>query len=150
MPTNKKKKRSKKRQLKEKKKMEEEQRSFADLLREIEASEARKASLEYLDTWKNDKENWKFSKTRERWLCRSMYSIEKVPTKSFKIMIKYLEGMYMNDFRKHLINIAREMVENESKIKLDNIHDKLDEEERKSMTLLKKKRALKVLEKLDK
>ena len=79
-----------------------------------------------------------------------MYSLEKIPTKYFKILIKYLEGMFMNDFRKLIITIAKDMIENDDKIKLELIHDKLDEDEQKSMIQLKRKRALKVLEKMDK
>mmetsp|Transcript_24045 Transcript_24045/g.26704 ORF Transcript_24045/g.26704 Transcript_24045/m.26704 type:complete len:151 (+) Transcript_24045:8-460(+) len=150
MPTNKKKKRSKKRQIKENMKIEEEKRDYNDLLKDIEASDARTASLEYLRLWKEDKENWSFSKTRERWLCRHMYSLEYLPTASFKIMIKYLQGMYVNDFQKLMVNIAKGMVSDDAKLKLEAIHEKLDEDEKDNMKGLKKKRALKILEKMDK
>ena len=79
-----------------------------------------------------------------------MYSLEKVPTKWFKILVKYLEGMYMNDFRKLIITIAKDMVADDEKIKLEIIHEKLSEEDRQQMVQLKRKRALKILEKMDK
>ena len=79
-----------------------------------------------------------------------MYSLEKVPTKWFKILVKYLQGMYKNDFRKLIVNNAKDMVEKDENIKLDHIHDRLDDEESKQQMLkLKKKRALKLLEKMD-
>ena len=78
-----------------------------------------------------------------------MYSIEKVPTKSFKILVKYLAGMYKNKYRQSIIDNAKHMVESDENIKLEGIHEKLDEESQKAMILLKKKRALKILEKMD-
>ena len=40
------------------------------------------------------------------------------------------------------------MVERDENIKLEHMHDKLDEESKEQMKQLKKKRALKVLEKI--
>ena len=79
-----------------------------------------------------------------------MYSIEKVPTKMFKILLKYLEGLFMNDFRKLIIARAKNKVESDEFIKLDPIHEKLSDEDKEQMMKIKRKRALKLLEKLDK
>ena len=77
-----------------------------------------------------------------------MYSIEKVPTSHFKILVKYLQGMYKNNFRNMIVENAKSIVEKDENIKLDHMHDKLDEESKEQMKNLKKKRALKILEKM--
>mmetsp|Transcript_15522 Transcript_15522/g.17245 ORF Transcript_15522/g.17245 Transcript_15522/m.17245 type:complete len:151 (-) Transcript_15522:15-467(-) len=143
------KKRAKRREIKEKNKIEEEKRNYDDLMKDIEASETRTASLDYLSKWKTDKDNWSFSKTRHRWLIKHMYSVEYVPTKSFKIMVKYLQGEYMIGFKKMMITFAKDMMEDDKNVKLQLIHLRLNVEERKEMVDAKKKRAVKILEKLD-
>ena len=67
----------------------------------------------------------------------------------FKILAKYLQGMFKNDFRKLIVSNAKEMVDKDENIKLDALHDKLDEESRAQMIKLKRNRALKILEKME-
>ena len=35
--------------------------------------------------------HWKFNKTRQVWLIKNCYSIERMPAKHFKIYLKYLK-----------------------------------------------------------
>jgi hypothetical protein len=41
-------------------------------------NELQKQAAEYLDTWKNNKESWKFSKNLQTWLIASMFDVDKV------------------------------------------------------------------------
>ena len=105
MPSNKKKKESKKRVLKEKRKKDEKKviKSYEELKEElVNDNSARKNALNYLIVWKEQKEEWKFNKAKQIWLIKSMYSLEKVPSKYFKILLKYLEDL-KGDLKKRLI-----------------------------------------------
>lgn len=55
--------------------------------------QVRNDSLEYLTKWKQNKEQWKFQKTRQIWLVKNMYNVERLPVKHFKIMKKYVKSM---------------------------------------------------------
>ena len=77
-----------------------------------------------------------------------MFSVEKIPTAHFKILVKYLQGMFKNKYRNMIVENCKKMVERDENIKLEHMHDKLDEESKEQMKQLKKKRALKVLEKI--
>ena len=49
-------------------------------------------ALNYLVLWSNrEKEpSWKFNKTRQVWLLKHMYMLERMPPKYFKLMLKYI------------------------------------------------------------
>ena len=64
----------------------------------------RKDAIKYLDSWnqsqitktikkEGEESPWKFNKTRQVWILKNMYNLEKIPAKSFKILIPYIEGM---------------------------------------------------------
>ncbi|XP_055984304.1 uncharacterized protein C7orf50 homolog [Sorex fumeus] len=57
------------------------QRSGADL------------ALEYLCSWAQKRESWKFQKTRQTWLLMHMYDRDKVPDQHFPTLLSYLEGL---------------------------------------------------------
>ncbi|KAM9095308.1 protein cholesin [Sarcophilus harrisii] len=50
-------------------------------------------ALDYLTSWANKREEWKFQKTRQTWLLLHMYDSNKVPDKHFSILLDYLEGL---------------------------------------------------------
>ncbi|XP_078009043.1 protein cholesin isoform X5 [Phascolarctos cinereus] len=50
-------------------------------------------ALDYLISWANKREEWKFQKTRQTWLLLHMYDSNKVPDKHFSILLDYLEGL---------------------------------------------------------
>ncbi|XP_043820117.1 uncharacterized protein C7orf50 homolog isoform X1 [Dromiciops gliroides] len=50
-------------------------------------------ALDYLISWANKREEWKFQKTRQTWLLHHMYDSDKVPDKHFSILLDYLEGL---------------------------------------------------------
>ena len=39
----------------------------------------------------DDDEVWKFAKVKQVWLLKNMYNLEKVPSKSFKDLLLYIE-----------------------------------------------------------
>jgi len=76
------------------------------LLKKQKTNEARTQSLTYLDSWAEHKENksspkvvdesnpgWKFQKSKQVWLLKNMYHLEKLPAKHFKVMVNYIETM---------------------------------------------------------
>lgn len=88
--------RERKRQVKkEQEKLEKIQKPMdKDALEEHEMTrQVRLDSLNYLLMWKEQKAQWKFKKSRQVWCLKNMYSIQKMPTKHFKIMKKYVEGL---------------------------------------------------------
>ena len=50
-------------------------------------------AIKYLETFSNDKQNWKFAKSRQIYLVKHIYDDEKIPKKHFKMLLKYLEGL---------------------------------------------------------
>eukprot|EP00795_Rhopilema_esculentum_P009407 gene9407-17118_t len=72
-------------------------------------------AIEYLVTWKKDKNNWSFKKVRQVWLLKSLYDESKVSNKHFKILLKYMKDLKGNS-RQETLNKAREIMEkNEGK-----------------------------------
>ena len=63
-------KKKKKKTLQKKKKLHKEQKSGISV----------KSCSDYLNTWKTDRENWKFIKVRQTWLLQHMYDDDKVAT----------------------------------------------------------------------
>ncbi|XP_049644664.1 uncharacterized protein C7orf50 homolog [Suncus etruscus] len=50
-------------------------------------------ALEYLCSWAQKREEWRFQKTRQTWLLLHMYDQDKVPDKHFSTLLAYLEGL---------------------------------------------------------
>merc|ERR1712135_114891 len=49
--------------------------------------------LLYLETWKNDRENWNFKKVCQVWLIKNLYKKESVDDKHFPMLLEYLDGL---------------------------------------------------------
>ncbi|XP_016279395.2 uncharacterized protein C7orf50 homolog isoform X2 [Monodelphis domestica] len=81
---------------KERKKEQRKQLKEAGI--DVEKEKSQKPSgaelaLDYLISWANNREEWKFQKTRQTWLLLHMYDSNKVPDKHFSILLDYLEGL---------------------------------------------------------
>ncbi|XP_063171276.1 uncharacterized protein C7orf50 homolog [Candoia aspera] len=50
-------------------------------------------ALDYLTTWSESPQGWKFQKTRQTWLLLHMYDKDQVPDQYFSILLRYLEGL---------------------------------------------------------
>ncbi|XP_058013194.1 uncharacterized protein C7orf50 homolog [Ahaetulla prasina] len=50
-------------------------------------------ALNYLTTWSESPQAWKFQKTRQTWLLLHMYDKDQVPDQYFSILLRYLEGL---------------------------------------------------------
>ncbi|XP_057604939.1 uncharacterized protein C7orf50 homolog [Hippopotamus amphibius kiboko] len=50
-------------------------------------------ALDYLCSWAQKHENWKFQKTRQTWLLLHMYDRDQVPDEHFSTLLAYLEGL---------------------------------------------------------
>ena len=73
------------------------------VLKEETGKKGRIEGLNYLVLWNNkDKKSddigstWKFNKTRQVWLLKNMYMLERMPAKYFKLMLKYLPTIQGN------------------------------------------------------
>lgn len=63
------------------------------VIKEETNKKARIEALNFLVQWSDkDKEGtvWKFNKTRQVWLLKHMYMLERVPPKYFKVLLKYI------------------------------------------------------------
>ncbi|KAM9209282.1 protein cholesin isoform 1-T1 [Dugong dugon] len=50
-------------------------------------------ALDYLCSWAQKHQDWKFQKTRQTWLLVHMYDSDKVPDEHFPTLLAYLEGL---------------------------------------------------------
>ncbi|XP_076996525.1 protein cholesin isoform X2 [Tamandua tetradactyla] len=50
-------------------------------------------ALDYLHSWAQKLESWRFQKTRQTWLLLHMYDRDKVPDEKFPTLLAYLEGL---------------------------------------------------------
>uniref|UniRef100_G3SS19 Chromosome 7 open reading frame 50 n=2 Tax=Loxodonta africana TaxID=9785 RepID=G3SS19_LOXAF len=50
-------------------------------------------ALDYLCSWAQKHQDWKFQKTRQTWLLVNMYDSDKVPDEHFPTLLAYLEGL---------------------------------------------------------
>ena len=109
------------------------------LLKKQGSSSVRKDAIKYLEAWnqtqvtktiKKETElqpTWKFNKTRQVWILKNMYNLEKIPAKSFKILIPYIETM-QGDGKNRVRQEAQELLENKTSIPFDELEEKLIEE----------------------
>lgn len=50
-------------------------------------------ALDYLCSWAQKHEDWRFQKTRQTWLLLHMYDKDQVPDEHFSTLLAYLEGL---------------------------------------------------------
>ncbi|XP_075383744.1 protein cholesin isoform X2 [Tenrec ecaudatus] len=50
-------------------------------------------ALDYLCSWAQKQQDWKFRKARQTWLLVHMYDSDKVPDEHFPTLLAYLEGL---------------------------------------------------------
>ncbi|XP_036080151.1 uncharacterized protein C7orf50 homolog isoform X2 [Rousettus aegyptiacus] len=50
-------------------------------------------ALDYLCSWAQKQDSWRFQKTRQTWLLTHMYDSGKVPEEHFSTLLAYLEGL---------------------------------------------------------
>ncbi|CDW82845.1 UNKNOWN [Stylonychia lemnae] len=81
----------------------------------------RNDSLNYLVLWKENHEVWKFKKSRQVFLFKNMYNVEKVPTKHFKILKKYIKAMQGQQKEKILEEALAIIEKPQEKIVFDDI-----------------------------
>eukprot|EP00347_Sterkiella_histriomuscorum_P018283 403346101 len=117
-------------QKKEEAKLSTKKEKPEELILNQSTRSVRNDSLNYLILWKNDKIAWKFKKSRQVFLLKHMYNIEKVPTKHFKILKKYIKSMQSSNIKDTLLKEALAMIENPSKeIKYDDIEQSMIDNE---------------------
>ncbi|XP_051927351.1 uncharacterized protein C7orf50 homolog [Hippocampus zosterae] len=54
---------------------------------------ASRQALDYLTCWADNREAWKFQKTRQTWLLQNMFDSEQIRDEKFSVLLQYLEGL---------------------------------------------------------
>ncbi|KAJ2077822.1 hypothetical protein H4R24_004898 [Coemansia sp. RSA 988] len=54
--------------------------------------ETQQSAHQYLQTWEQDRKQWKFNKAKQLWIVRHLYSETRVPAPLFDIAVRYLAG----------------------------------------------------------
>lgn len=93
-----------------------------------EKSQVRKDSLNYLVLWKSSRAAWKFQKSRQIWLLKNIYNIERLPIKHFKILKKYIKTMQEGQVKERILKEALELIEDNKKVTYDEIENRLIED----------------------
>lgn len=81
--------------------------------------------LEYLKTWKKDKENWKFSKQMQNWLLKHLLDRTVFKNSKFKKLVLPYVGSIQGQSKENLLAITLEIL-NDDEIQEDLV--KLSEE----------------------
>ncbi len=85
----------------------------------------RQDSLNYLVLWKSSKAAWKFQKSRQIWLLKNIYNIERLPIKHFKILKKYIKSMQDGQVKERILKEALGLIEDNTKVTYDEIENRL-------------------------
>ncbi len=75
--------------------------------------------------WHSSRDAWKFQKTRQIWLFKNIYNIERLPVKHFKILNAYISSMPDGPQKEKIRLDALDLIEDNKKIKFDEIEQKL-------------------------
>jgi len=102
--------------------------TFEELEQKINGREVRIDSLNYLVTWKQKKEEWKFKKSRQVFLLKNIYNLWQIPIKHFKILVNYIKAIPEGTLREEIKKEAIEMIEKPQKIVYDDIELKVEKE----------------------
>ena len=95
------------------------------LLKKQKNNKGRKEALKYLEDWQ-EKNNWKFSKSRQIWIVKNLYCLESVPAKNFKTALAYIDTMHL-EHKTRLVKEAKAMLEND-KVPFADLETRLVEE----------------------
>lgn len=84
---------------KERKKEEKKMLRAASVEGQVETAQkppACQLALEYLTTWSKNRTEWRFQKTRQKWLLQHMYDCDQISDKHFTMLLGYMEGLQGN------------------------------------------------------
>lgn len=92
-------KRTMERKLKKEHKKEKKMLRAAGVEGQVETAQkppACQLALEYLTTWSKNRTEWRFQKTRQKWLLQHMYDCDQISDKHFTMLLGYMEGLQGN------------------------------------------------------
>lgn len=92
-------KRTMERKLKKERKKEKKMLRAAGVEGQVETAQkppACQLALEYLTTWSKNRTEWRFQKTRQKWLLQHMYDCDQISDKHFTMLLGYMEGLQGN------------------------------------------------------
>lgn len=92
-------KRTMERKLKKERKKEKKMLRAAGVEGQVETAQkppACQLALEYLTTWSKNRMEWRFQKTRQKWLLQHMYDCDQISDKHFTMLLGYMEGLQGN------------------------------------------------------
>jgi len=75
--------------------------------------------------WKDCKTEWKFQKSRQIWLLKNIYNIERLPVKYFKVLKKYIKSLPEGITKQRVLQEALSVIEDNKKLIFDDIEQSL-------------------------
>jgi hypothetical protein len=102
---------------------------------------AKVEAVEYLRLWEEDRSNWKFKKHRQVWLLQNMFHPSSVGRDSFKILLRYLEGMKgaaRQTTLKQAQAILEEGVETQTGVEVEGVDQAVVDKQRKATEKLRR------------
>ena len=107
----------------------------------IHETKGQAKALQYLKTWNEDKDNWKFEKCRQIWLLHNAYEKTKVSDVLFPVLLSYMESI-KGGMRNLALDIANKKLAMEEKVENEE-----NEEENKAVKQVKEKQIVTEAEK---
>jgi hypothetical protein len=96
---------------------------------------AREAALNYLNTFVNDKPNWKFQKVRQTWILRNLYYQHEINNEHFKYALSYMLNMG-EKAKKETVAEAKNFLESKASEESLEITDTIRKRAKKIVKLL--------------
>merc|ERR1712227_349179 len=113
----------------------------------IHETKGRAKALQYLKTWNEDKDNWKFEKCRQIWLLHNAYEKTKVSDVLFPVLLSYMESI-KGGMRNLALDIANKKLAMEEKVENEENKAVKQVKEKQIVTEAEKERAKQVVEML--
>eukprot|EP00095_Tigriopus_kingsejongensis_P009915 maker-scaffold1364_size45483-snap-gene-0.12 protein:Tk09915 transcript:maker-scaffold1364_size45483-snap-gene-0.12-mRNA-1 annotation:"hypothetical protein L798_06534" len=116
-----------------KKKKKRKKKTPAQKEEHIHESAALGKCLKYLETWANDRGNWKFEKCRQIWLIQNCYDNKKITDAQFDSLLQYIASI-KGQMRASTLKTAQDKADLEEKWKRALEDGQSEEEVKKAMT----------------
>ena len=63
-------------------------------------------AAQYLTTWNENRNEWKFNKNTQSWLIRHMYESDKINKNTFTLLLEYLKGLHGSSTKTRILTDA--------------------------------------------
>ena len=76
----------------------------------VENSAKPYSALDYLTKYHESRDSWKFNKSKEIWILKHLFSLDKIPVEYDTALTEYLQGLRSTASRTRLIHRAQEII----------------------------------------